>query len=123
MEEYGIQPFFKARMNAGMITVTEVGKYKKEIAYHGDTINTAARIKGKCNTFGQKLLITESLKNQPNKAGYVFKELGSIPLRGMELKAPIFSAFGATTAIIPISVFQQLPRMENASPLRVPQVV
>lgn len=35
-------------MNAGIVTVAEVAKYKKEIAYHGDTINTAARIQGKC---------------------------------------------------------------------------
>jgi len=36
-------------MNAGVVTVAEVGKYKKEIAYHKDTINTAARIQVKCN--------------------------------------------------------------------------
>jgi adenylate cyclase len=44
IRNYNFKPHFKAGMHSGIVTVTEVGKYKKEIAYHGDTINTAARI-------------------------------------------------------------------------------
>ena len=33
---YGVQPEFKAGVNGGSVIVTEVGKYKKEIAYYGD---------------------------------------------------------------------------------------
>ena len=71
-------------MNAGIVTVAEVGKYKKEIAYHGDTINTAARIQGKCNELKQELLISESLKNELNTTDFVFDKLGSIELKGKE---------------------------------------
>ncbi len=84
LQNYNCIPHFKAGMNAGIVTVAEVGKYKKEIAFHGDTINTAARIQGKCNELKQELLISESLKNELNNTGFVFDELGRIELKGKE---------------------------------------
>ncbi|NJB69953.1 adenylate cyclase [Saonia flava] len=80
--KYNCAPFFKAGLHSGIVTVTEVGKYKKEIAYHGDTINTAARIQSKCNEHKQELLISDKLKNQLNGSGFIFNELGSLSLRG-----------------------------------------
>ena len=90
-ENYDCLPHFKAGLHGGIITVTEVGKYKKEIAYHGDTINTAARIQGKCNEFGKALLISEVLKNRLNKTGYSFEELGSIALKGKEQEVLLYA--------------------------------
>ncbi len=81
-EKYDCLPFFKAGVHAGIVTVTEVGKYKKEIAYHGDTINTAARIQGQCNNFDSELLLSETLKIQLDSANYTFKTMGSVPLKG-----------------------------------------
>ncbi len=88
---YNCIPHFKAGMNSGIVTVAEVGKYKKEIAYHGDTINTAARIQGKCNELKQELLISESLKNDLNDTDFVFKELGKIELKGKENQILIYT--------------------------------
>lgn len=82
LAKYGWHPFFKAGVHAGKVTVTEVGRYKKEIAYHGDTINTAARIQGKCNDFNQRLLISNHLKDDVNSDTFNFEKLGSIELRG-----------------------------------------
>ncbi len=44
---YGHIPEFKAGVNIGAITVAEVGERKREIAYHGDTINTAGQNTGR----------------------------------------------------------------------------
>ena len=93
MRNYNCRPFFKAGMNAGIVTVTEVGKYKKEIAYHGDTINTAARIQGKCNDLKQGLLISGNLKDQLGDTGFTFDKLASIALRGKEMKVPIYGVY------------------------------
>ena len=79
---YNCLPFFKAGAHVGIVTVTEVGKYKKEIAYHGDTINTAARIQGQCNSLGSELLVSETLKNQLDGSHYIFEHIGSVPLKG-----------------------------------------
>ncbi len=58
---YGIQPVFKAGIHLGDVTVAEVGVIKREISYHGDVLNTAARIEGKCNVLNQQLLISDEL--------------------------------------------------------------
>ena len=81
-EKYNCLPFFKAGLNEGLVTVTEVGKYKKEIAYHGDAINTAARIQGKCNEFKQALLLSENLKNKLDFDLIKLQKIGNVALRG-----------------------------------------
>ena len=88
--EYNCKPFFKAGLNSGIVTVTEIGKYKKEIAYHGDTINTAARIQGKCNELNQQLLISENLKDAIDDTGFIFEKIGNIELKGKKKTVPIY---------------------------------
>ena len=44
--------------------VVEVGSFKKELAYHRDVINTAARIQHMCNTLQSTLLISSDLLNK-----------------------------------------------------------
>jgi adenylate cyclase len=56
-----LQPIFKAGANAGPVTVTEIGDIKRDLAFLGDTMNTAARIQGLCNQFQADLLISDSL--------------------------------------------------------------
>ena len=41
----------------------EIGVVKREIAFSGDVLNTAARIQGVCNTYGKELLISEDLNS------------------------------------------------------------
>lgn len=91
-QTYGIQPFFKAGVHVGQVMVTEVGKYKKEIAYHGDTMNTTARIQAQCNTYQRGLLISGVLKDQ--LTGYSFRSLGKVTLRGKSAPIEVFSLQG-----------------------------
>jgi len=91
LDNYNCIPHFKAGINAGIVTVTEVGKYKKEIAYHGDTINTAARIQNKCNELKQEILISESLKNKLTNTGFIFDKLGRIKLKGKESQILLYA--------------------------------
>ncbi len=92
LKKYGLVPFFKAGMNIGKVTIAEVGQIKKEIAFHGDTINTAARIQGKCNELGSELLISETLEQQLNDNGQ-FKHtiIGKIALKGKQEEINIYS--------------------------------
>ncbi len=61
IEKYGIYPEFKAGLHYGKVIITEVGGSKSEIAYHGDTINTTARIRSACHEYNEKLLISADL--------------------------------------------------------------
>jgi adenylate cyclase len=50
---------------------------KKEIAYHSDVLNTAARIQGQCNPMGKTLLISERLKDSIQPLARI-----AVPTRG-----------------------------------------
>ncbi|MDY8135504.1 adenylate/guanylate cyclase domain-containing protein [Aquimarina sp. 2201CG5-10] len=92
MKNYNCKPFFKAGLNAGKVTVTEIGKYKKEIAYHGDVINTAARIQGKCNEYKQQLLISKNLKDiLGENHSFLFNKIGNVEIRGKKKTVSIYS--------------------------------
>lgn len=91
LQKYDVLPTFKAGLNMGEVTVAEVGKYKKEIAFHGDTINTAARIQSKCNEFNQELLVSENIKNHIDPEGFRFTSLGNIPLEGKQHDVSIYA--------------------------------
>jgi len=81
--KYGIVPEFKAGLHMGKVTVAEVGEIKKELAYHGDTINTAARIQAKCNDFQTRLLISESAKLKlENQNHFHYSAIGDVSLKG-----------------------------------------
>lgn len=95
LQHYSCVPHFKAGMNAGIVTVAEVGKYKKEIAYHGDTINTTARIQGKCNELKKEFLISERLKNELSTTGFLFEKLGSMELKGKENETLLYAVHQA----------------------------
>ena len=83
--KYGFVPFFKAGVHLGDVTVSEVGIVKREIAYHSDVLNTAARIQGKCNEFSAELLISEELKDKLNTQKYFeFEHIGGISLKGKQ---------------------------------------
>lgn len=61
MKKYGVIPEFKAGLHSGKIIITEVGTIKKELAYHGDVINTTSRIQEQCNDYNESLLVSEEL--------------------------------------------------------------
>lgn len=90
--KYDLVPVFKAGGNMGLVMTAEVGVVKKEIAYHSDVLNTAARIQSCCNPLGHRLLISEYLYNQlPMLPDYKFEEVGAVSLKGKIQKVNIFS--------------------------------
>jgi adenylate cyclase len=92
IKRYGEIPTFKAGANLGRVMVAEVGYLKKEIAYHGDTINTAARIRGLCHNYGKDFLISgflqQALYHDPR---FIIEDLGTAELKGKENKVEIYS--------------------------------
>ncbi len=90
LDKYGIIPEFKAGLHGGILMVTEVGVIKKEIAYHGDVINTSARIQAECNKHHVLLLISEKLLHDLQIGAHLSsKFLGSVLLKGKQEKVNI----------------------------------
>ncbi|MEP6583958.1 MAG: adenylate/guanylate cyclase domain-containing protein [Ginsengibacter sp.] len=92
-KKYGMVPEFKAGMSIGMVTVVEIGRLKKEIAYHGNTLNTAARVVSLCHIYEEKLLITRKLYDEYSKveSKYIFKKITETQLRGKQGTTEIYS--------------------------------
>jgi adenylate cyclase len=81
--QYGQIPQFKAGLHMGKVTVVEVGDIKRDIAYHGDTLNTAARIQSVCNNYNKKFLISGYvLKNTSIEKYFKTESLGMVMLKG-----------------------------------------
>lgn len=94
-EKYGLVPEFKAGIHGGTLMVTEVGTIKKEIAYHGDVINTTARIQSQCNIYNSNVLISESLLEDMHLSEkYITKNIDDLLLKG---KAKTINIYSVTT--------------------------
>ncbi|MEO1448888.1 MAG: adenylate/guanylate cyclase domain-containing protein [Bacteroidota bacterium] len=92
--KYDLVPAFKAGVNVGLVMVAEVGVIKKEIAYHSDVLNTAARIQGRCNEFGKRLLISDILRKRLEArlgGRYHLETVGTVSLKGKQEKITIHS--------------------------------
>ena len=89
---YGFVPEFKAGGNIGEVTGVEVGEIKREIAFHGDVLNTAARIQALCNQYGEELLISEYLlKSLPPSSDFTFNAMGTMQLRGRQAPVEVYA--------------------------------
>ncbi len=82
-DNFGIIPEFKAGMDMGTVTATEIGEIKREIAYHGDVLNTASRVQHMCKEMHQKLIVTEKVSNHLQLGnGFSKKNIGEVNLKG-----------------------------------------
>ena len=83
LKQFGHLPVFKAGLHAGPVVVGEMGDIRSEIAYMGDTVNTAARLKAKCSKYQAEVLISAYLVGRLiDTHGFKFHELGNLKLKG-----------------------------------------
>lgn len=91
-KKYNITPEFKAGVHGGKLIVAEVGSIKKEIAYHGDVINTTSRIQELCNKYDKQFLISKELLDEINlRKKYQSVEIGEMLLKGKQAPIKIHS--------------------------------
>jgi len=90
--KFKAEPEFKGGMDMGVVTVAEIGDIKREIAYHGDVLNTASRIQDQCKILDKDLLISENVeKNLLKLNGFKKEFIGDVNLRGKEKALKIYS--------------------------------
>jgi adenylate cyclase len=93
--KYGLVPEFKAGLHYGDVIITEIGGAKEELAYHGDTVNTAARLQSVCNEREKKLIVSAELLSILNDEEldkkYSFESEGITHLKGKKYAIGIFS--------------------------------
>ena len=92
LKKYNVYPEFKAGLHVGKVVTGEMGDIKKDIVYHGDTVNTSARIQAECNKYDKKVLVSKDLKDKLHLDGkYSAESMGNIRLRGKEKELELFS--------------------------------
>ncbi|MCI5055820.1 MAG: adenylate/guanylate cyclase domain-containing protein [Flavobacteriales bacterium] len=102
MENYGTLPHFKAGIHLGPVVVAEVGRIKREISYHGDTMNTAARIQGKCNDLDASFLASEDIVNSHDTfEHYQINDVGEISLKGKANPMRLFKIIPLAVTVTP----------------------
>ncbi|HEX7846164.1 MAG TPA: adenylate/guanylate cyclase domain-containing protein [Chitinophagaceae bacterium] len=94
MQRYGRVPEFKAALHGGNIVVSEVGKYKSEIAYHGDVLNTTARIQSKCHELSADFIISDWVVDNVTMPKYLkIEPLGSYQLKGKQQEVELYAVW------------------------------
>jgi adenylate cyclase len=92
MERHGHTPTFRAGVHAGPLVAGEIGGFKREIAFVGDTMNTAARIEQACRTTGHALLASKPLLDRTVKpVNIVATSIGGHLLRGKSEYIELFA--------------------------------
>jgi adenylate cyclase len=81
--DFGAVPRMRAALHAGTVMAGEIGDLKREIAFLGDTLNTAARIAEEARGHDGLLLASAaSLDGVTLPPGLARRDLGPVALRG-----------------------------------------
>jgi adenylate cyclase len=92
LQKFGFIPDFKVALHGGSVITGEVGKYKTEIVFHGEVLNTAERMLNQCKPMGTQVLISELLLKKldilPNIQP---KYVASIKLKGKESDMSLYT--------------------------------
>ena len=92
LKTYGFNPKFKAGIHYGVLMVAEVGTVKKDLAFHGDVINTASRIQSLCNQYQKQLLVSESVLEKLSISPTHYELLSEdVELRGKAKRLKIYA--------------------------------
>ena len=92
LSKYDAVPDFKAGLHAGKVIAVEIGNIKRDIAYHGDILNTAARIQSLCNYYQRKLLASGSFADSlQNTQSFTIGFVDKVNLKGKSKETEIVS--------------------------------
>jgi adenylate cyclase len=94
LKRYGRVPEFKAALHGGNVVVSEVGKYKSEIAYHGDVLNTTARMLSKCHELGADFIVSDYIIDNVEIPRYLkVDSMGPFQLKGKQQEIELYSVY------------------------------
>jgi adenylate cyclase len=94
--DFGVVPQLRAALHAGLVITGEIGDTKREIVFHGDVMNTAARLEQATRDFDRQFLVSAQALSRLNGAErFVLEPLGPQPLRGREGLVQIYAVISA----------------------------
>ena len=98
--EFGAVPRFRAGLHGGVVTAGELGDLRRQIAYVGDILNTAARLEEYATRMGLDLVISGALlRRLALPPGVEARLCGELALRGKEAAVAAYSLTEAQRAV------------------------
>jgi adenylate cyclase len=92
LRDFGTAPRVRGALHAGPVVVGEVGGRKRDIVFHGDVMNTTARLEQVARDLDRRLVISEdALRCLPGAAGHPVEDLGVRQLRGRRAPVRIYA--------------------------------
>jgi adenylate cyclase len=91
--DFGRRASFRAALHCGPVVIGELGSVKMEIAFLGDTMNTAARLQQACRDTGHRVLASAALMSRiaALPPDIVMRPLGPTRLRGKEVDLDLYA--------------------------------
>ena len=101
IRDFGLRANFRAALHCGPVAIGELGTIKMEIAFLGDTMNTAARLQQACRDTGQRVLASAALVNRlaALPPGIAKRSIGRLRLRGKENEIELYALTAGVSAI------------------------
>ena len=100
IRDFGVRANFRAALHCGPVAIGELGTIKMEIAFLGDTMNTASRLQQACRDTGQRVLASAALVNclAALPPGIAKRSIGRLRLRGKENDIELYALTAAVSA-------------------------
>jgi len=94
--DFGVAPGMRAALHAGMVVCGEIGEIKRDIVFHGDVMNTAARLEEATRDFDRRFLASvDALNRLRATERYAFDPLGPQTLRGRAAPVEVYAVSAA----------------------------
>ena len=92
LKRFGVAPSFKTGIHAGEVTAGVIGIVKKDLVYSGDTLNTTARIRGKCHDLDKQFVLSGDFMNDFHTPhSFRIEVIGEMEFKGREEKEKLYS--------------------------------
>ena len=83
LRQYDAIPRLRAGIHGGDVVTTWVGEARKDLAFHGDTMNTAARVETACKELDAQCLVSELVYDAIELPPHLeARSVGEVELRG-----------------------------------------
>jgi adenylate cyclase len=100
IRDFGLRANFRAALHCGPVVLGELGTIKMEIAFLGDTMNTAARLQQACRDTGHRVLASAALVERlaALPPGIAKRSIGRLHLHGKESEIELYAVAAVAAA-------------------------
>jgi adenylate cyclase len=97
--DFGVVPGLRAALHAGSVITGEVGESRRAIVFHGDVMNTTARLEDAARALERRFVVSaDALARLDAPETYALEDLGLQSLRGRAAPVHLFAVDAKPTA-------------------------